>query len=147
MELALQRLTTGCRYEDIKMACISHLVSALQNDTAEKTTWTRLCEIIESHFKGDLQHVTDTLSLLWETISNDDERKTATSSSDAHSSASVYNYSPWSSAILQAAIVKSIREGVFFDRKYWARYSKRGNLLKIIYFSSMFTGGELEACE
>lgn len=64
------------------MACIPHLVSALRNDTAEKTTWTRLCEIIESHFKGDLQHVTDTLSSLWRTVNGEGDPTTAAKSSD-----------------------------------------------------------------
>lgn len=78
-------LTIGCRYDDIKMACIPHLVSALRSDTAERTTWMRLCEVIEGHFKGDLQHVTDTLSLLWKTVSQDDEPAMTTTSSGARS--------------------------------------------------------------
>jgi hypothetical protein len=62
------------------MVCVPQLVSALRNDTPEKTTWTRLCEIIESHFKGDLRHVTDTLSLLWKTVNQDDDPITTTAS-------------------------------------------------------------------
>lgn len=65
------KLITGCRYDDIRMLCIPLLVSALQDDTPEKTTWTRFCERVEGHFKGDLQHVTDTLSLLWKTVNQD----------------------------------------------------------------------------
>ncbi|KAF9778322.1 hypothetical protein BJ322DRAFT_493551 [Thelephora terrestris] len=59
------------RYEDIQMVCAPLLASALRNDTPEQTTWARLCEIIERHFKGELQHVTDTLSLLWKTSNQD----------------------------------------------------------------------------
>lgn len=81
----LLELIYGDRYDDIKMACIPHLVSALRNDTAEKTTWTRLCEIIESHFKGDLEHVTDTLSLLWKSVSQNNVPAKATGSRDTHS--------------------------------------------------------------
>ena len=41
----------------------------------------------------------------------------------------------WSS--VKIALIKSIRNGVFFDRKYWARYSKAGDFLKPLYFSSI----------
>lgn len=34
------------------------------------------------------------------------------------------------------ALIKSINRGVFFDRKYWARYSKAGEVLRPVYFSS-----------
>jgi len=38
---------------------------------------------------------------------------------------------------VRIALIKSIRNGVFFDRKYWARYSKTGDVLKPVYFSSI----------
>lgn len=47
----------------------------------------------------------------------------------------------------QTAIVKSIREGVFFDRKYWAQNPAEGGALKAIYFSSIIAGDKLKACE
>jgi len=37
-------------------------------------------------------------------------------------------------------MIKSIKRGVFFDQKYWARHSKDGHVLKPIYFSSLITG-------
>jgi len=37
---------------------------------------------------------------------------------------------------VKAALIGSIRKGVFFDRKYWARHLKIGDVLKPIYFSS-----------
>ena len=37
---------------------------------------------------------------------------------------------------MKAALIGSIRKGVFFDRKYWARHLKIGDVLKPIYFSS-----------
>jgi hypothetical protein len=42
------------------------------------------------------------------------------------------------------ALIKSIREGVFFDRKYWARHYKAGDVLKAIYFSSACMGGNVQ---
>jgi len=38
------------------------------------------------------------------------------------------------------ALIKSIRKGVFFDRKYWAIHSKAGDVLKPVYFSSIIMG-------
>ena len=38
---------------------------------------------------------------------------------------------------MKTALIKSIRTGVFFDRKYWARHSKSGFVLKPVYFSSV----------
>jgi hypothetical protein len=35
------------------------------------------------------------------------------------------------------ALIQSIRTGVFFDRKYWARHLKTGDVLKPIYFSNV----------
>ena len=37
---------------------------------------------------------------------------------------------------MKTALIKSIRKGTFFDRKYWARHSKAGDVLKPVYFSS-----------
>jgi len=34
------------------------------------------------------------------------------------------------------ALIKSIREGIFFDRKYWTRYSKTAKALRPLYISS-----------
>jgi hypothetical protein len=44
--------------------------------------------------------------------------------------------SPAHWAYVKEALIKSIRQGVFFDRKYWARHSKTGHVLKPIYFSN-----------
>ena len=41
---------------------------------------------------------------------------------------------------MKTALIKSIRDGVFFDRKYWARHSKVGDVLKPVYFSSTIMG-------
>jgi hypothetical protein len=44
--------------------------------------------------------------------------------------------SPAHWAFVKAALIKSIRRGVFFDREYWARHSNAGDLSKPVYFSS-----------
>ena len=40
---------------------------------------------------------------------------------------------------VKTALIKSIRTRVFFDRKYWARHAKSGDILKPVYFSSEIT--------
>ena len=62
----------GLRYDDIREACVTQLLSALRNDTAEKTTWMKVCDVVDAHFKGELEHVADTLSLLWRTANQAD---------------------------------------------------------------------------
>lgn len=37
---------------------------------------------------------------------------------------------------MKIALIKSIRQGVFFDRKYWARNARSGDVLKPVYLSS-----------
>ena len=41
-------------------------------------------------------------------------------------------------------LIKSIREGVLFDRKYWVRHSKTGDVLKPIYLSSTIMGHKMQ---
>ena len=45
---------------------------------------------------------------------------------------------------MKTALIKSIRKGVFFDRKYWARHSKVGDVLKPVYFSSIIMGDKTQ---
>ena len=37
---------------------------------------------------------------------------------------------------VKVALIRSIRTGVFLDRKYWARHSKSGGVLRPIHFLS-----------
>ena len=45
--------------------------------------------------------------------------------------------SPTHWASVKVALIKSIRSGVLFDRKYWVRHLRTGHTLKPIYFSSI----------
>ena len=54
-------------------------------------------------------------------------------------------------ASVRRALIKSIRQGVFFDMKYWARRScsKFGDALKPVYFSRTIMSDvvwELDKC-
>jgi len=48
---------------------------------------------------------------------------------------------------LHTAIMRSIHEGGFFDRRYWVRHSRNGGTLKAIYFSSVISGDGFDVCE
>ena len=139
-------LTRSCRYDDIRRACVTQLLSALRDNNAGKTTWAKVCDVVDAHFKGDLEHVADTLSLLWRTANQVDDTATT---SDGTPSVHVFPTpnSPTGWKVLQTALVKSIREGIFFDRECWALHSRKGNAFKAIYFSSVIIGNELETCE
>ena len=155
-------LISGHRYDEIRVACVTRLVSALQNDTAEKTTWTKVCEITDGHFRGDIKHVTEALSLLWKTLNQDGDATlppnaghpvrlfpTHIAVSDRSLSSgqppSIKTTANWNT--LRSAIARSIDEGTFFDRKYLVRHSRNGSRLKAIYFSSVIAVNGLEACE
>ena len=52
-------------------------------------------------------------------------------------------------AFLEAALIRSIHEGLFFDKKYWARHSSAGDVLKPVYLASTVMHGrivELNKC-
>ncbi|KAF9778321.1 hypothetical protein BJ322DRAFT_1092680 [Thelephora terrestris] len=132
------------RYDDVKMECVTQLVSALRNDTAEKATWAKFCEIIDNRYKEDLGCVQGTLSLLWRIINQSTDTSTTTTSNSLPPSTSIDSPTKWDA--LQEAIVKSIREGVFFDRKCWVRCSKSRDVLKALYFSSTIVGDKLGVC-
>ena len=143
-------LTRGCRYDDIRKACFTQLLSALRDDNAGKTTWARVCDVVDAHFKGDLEHVADTLLLLWRTVNQVDGTATTF---DGTPSVRVFpsqiptpnSLARWN--VLKTALVKSIHEGVFFDRKCWVLHSRKGSAFKAVYFSNVIIGNELEACE
>ena len=52
-----------------------------------------------------------------------------------HQTGQVTSPAQWAS--VKIALIRSIRNGVFFDRKYWARNLKAGDVLKPVYFSSI----------
>lgn len=68
----MPRLIMSFRYDEIKMECVSELVSALLDGTAEDATWMRFCELLDGRLEGDPEHLKDIFSLLWATVIGDD---------------------------------------------------------------------------
>ena len=52
------------RYDEIRNECVAQLLSAIVNDTRERISH-RVSAVIDRHSRGDLEHVGDALSLLW----------------------------------------------------------------------------------
>ena len=125
----------------------------MEDSTTEKTRASveeRVCSFTE----GDLDHAMETLSVLWEIASKDEEIEAPSSAtvtvSPAHSPCSQIDVamltlprqttqptSPVHWTFVKRALIKSIRRGVFFDQMYWARHSKVGDVLRPVYFSSV----------
>ncbi|KAF9647695.1 hypothetical protein BDM02DRAFT_3116678 [Thelephora ganbajun] len=101
-------------------------------DPTTETTRASVDKKIESFIEGDLEHAAEMLTALWE-IANKDGDITAPSET-APAAARVTSPAHWYS--VKIALIKSIRKGILFDRKYWARHSKAGDALKPVYFSS-----------
>ena len=45
---------------------------------------------------------------------------------------------------MKIALIRSMRKGVLFDKKYWARNSRTGGALKPVYFSSIVMGDKVQ---
>jgi hypothetical protein len=101
--------------------------------------------------QGDLKHATEVLSTLWEIANKGGSVEPPTKASPAVSLAPALACAMWKFSLcrqimqaaspahwaaVKAALIRSIREGVFFDRKYWARNTRSGDVLKPVYFSS-----------
>ena len=108
-------------------------------------------EQVDGFAEGELEHAGEILSALWEIANKDEDAKPPEDTSSTVSPFRFYvrhivvltshcqppqDTSPAHWAAVNTALIKSIREGVFFDRKYWARHSKAGDVLKPVYFSS-----------
>ncbi|KAF9785420.1 hypothetical protein BJ322DRAFT_1193974 [Thelephora terrestris] len=126
------------QYDEIRNLYIERLAFDWMGDSTAEHTRARVKTKIKNFAKGDLEHATEMLSGLWE-IANRDEGVGARSFSLSYpveSADDVYLAEGQYSPSVNEALIKSIRRGVFFDRMYWARKSKAGDMLKPIYFSS-----------
>ena len=155
-------LTERSRYDEIRSLYINQLAFTWMEDSKTETTRASVDNKIDSFFEGDLEHATEILSALWEIANKDGDIKAPSKASPAVSlfrlcpltcahgrvltsrnqAAQVTSPAQWAS--VKIALIKSIRKGVFFDRKYWARYSKAGDILKPVYFSNTIMGDKAQ---
>ncbi|KAF9650020.1 hypothetical protein BDM02DRAFT_3128017 [Thelephora ganbajun] len=119
-------------YDEIRSLYIEQLGFVWMEDTTTETTRASVDKKIDSFVGGDLEHAAEMLSTLWEIANKDGD--IAAPSKTAPAAARVMSPAHWDS--VKIAPIKSIRKGMFFDRKYWARHSKAGDVLKPVYLSS-----------
>lgn len=94
-------------------------------------------EKIDGFLKGELDHAVELLTTL-QKMADDDGNIKAISGAPLNISTPVtWVPSPCHWKFVETALIKSIRKGIFFDRKYWARYSKIGDGFKPVHFSSI----------
>jgi hypothetical protein len=140
------------RYDEIRNLYVEQLAYVWVEDQTEATR-TNIEKKIDSFVEGDLEHAAEMVSGLWKIINQEGEVKAPSNTSSTVSriralpapvlrgilitpdqTTPVKSPAHWDS--VKTAIIKSIRTGVFFDRKYWVRHSASGNVLKPAYFSS-----------
>jgi len=153
-------LTEGCRYDEMRTLYVNKLASIWMNDSTE-TTRTSFNKRIDRFVKGELKHASEMLSALLEIVSRDEDITAPSGASPAVSSfwcfflrccagmlisydqtAQVTSPAHW--AAIKIALIKSIRTGVFFDRKYLTRNFKSGDVLKPVHFSSIIMGDKTQ---
>ena len=141
-----------------------HLVSLVSGADNElrKILWEKIDEKVERYANGNLDPAVDAITLLWK-MSKRDRRSSPvspiiTDSVSQHSlSTSPSTHRRGQPALdsanrrpVEIALIKSIREGTFFDRTYWARKSKSARVFRPLYISSIVTGEHLsyiDSCE
>ena len=108
-------------------------------------------EKIESFVEGDLEHAAEMVSALWKVFVKDGDVQPPSSNAtpvspprpfpplmqtlNPHDQV-VQVKSPARWDAVKIALISSIRTGVIFGGKYWARHSHARDMLKPVYFSS-----------
>ena len=144
----------SCRYDEVRNLYLEQLASNWRGDPPAGTTRASVKAKIDNLLKGDPELASEALCALLEsacrveaTVAPNDENDNASrelipvSPSFVGVECSLRHQLPWITPpdrweYVKTALIKSIRNGVFFDRKYWARHSGTGDGLKPIYSSS-----------
>ncbi|KAF9645618.1 hypothetical protein BDM02DRAFT_3271586 [Thelephora ganbajun] len=130
------------KYEDIRTMQVNHLASVLSSadEVSAKDLCGKVDEMVDNYANGDLDHAMDAIILLWKLAK--EPRRSPPASPVARSSVRPTS-GPANQRCLEIALIKSIREGVFLDRKYWTRHSKTAKVLRPVYISSIVIGERL----
>ena len=134
---------------------VEHLVSMVSgaDSKSAKNLCEKIDEKVDSYANGDLDHAVDAITLLWK-LSKGDRRPSPPVAANSVSqppltiNPSTYRQgqstpNPANRGPVEIALIKSIREGIFLDRKYWARNSKTAWALRPLYISSITAGERL----
>ena len=140
------------RHDEIRNLYIEQLTYVWVEDSTTEATRASVEKKIDDFVEEGLEHATEMLSALWEIVNKEGDVTAPADASPTVSPFYVYALSltsfqqtaqvtsPAHWEAVKTALIKSIRGGVFFDRKYWARHSKAGEILKPVHFSSVIMG-------
>lgn len=140
-------LTATSRYNQIRTIQVNHLLNVWLSGDEKRSRAVReeLEKKIDSYAAGELEHAVDAMSSIWE-ISN--KEGPVSSVPVQHPDEAWFPF--WFSRgywdhkedEIRPLLIKSIKEGHLFDRKYWGRRS-RGGGIEPIYFSDAVIRAEL----
>ena len=71
-------LKKRCRYDDVRSLYVDQLAFTWLEDSTTETTRASVNKKIDSFVEGDLEHVTEMLSALWEIVNKDGDVKAPT---------------------------------------------------------------------
>ena len=126
---------------------MKHLLNVWLSGSVEESKAVRqgLEEKIDSYAAGELRHAADAISCIWEISNKEDPVLPGPSSSALHSDKSpsiLTGVTEFTGCSMRLPLIRSIKEGSLFDRKYWARKSRQG-LIGPIYFCSTVVWADL----
>jgi hypothetical protein len=112
-----------------------------------KNLMDKVVEKVEAHDKQQLNHASVVIARLWQLSSG--YRLNSPQKPPAHTLSGLIRHMNSSRPDkpplrVELALIESIRKGIFFDRKYWARDLEN---LRPIYISSTLTGEGIDLRE
>ena len=115
------------------------------DDEMMKKLCEKIDEKVDAYASGDLEYAGEAMSLLWGVWRKRRKNSPRSTFSSTPSSSRPRSISPaaLTPTNVKTALIRSIREGVFVDRKYWARRSRAGQVLQPVYLSSIVAGQRL----
>lgn len=124
---------------------VNYLVDVWLSREGEESKAVRekLEEKIDDYGAGKLVHAADAMLCIWEMSNqNDEESATSVLSKSPSTRMTSSATTEFAGCSLESALVRSMKEGHLFDRKFWAKRSREGGI-EPIYFSSAAIYAEL----
>jgi hypothetical protein len=138
-----------CRYSEIRTIQVNHLLNIWLSGSEKDSGAVRkeLEQQIDSYAAGQLEHAAGAVSSIWETSNKEGPVPVPPSDETEHVQPYLSFFAPKPTALeTTPVLIKSIKEGYLFDRKYWARRSQEGGV-EPIYFCDAVIRAELSCLD
>ena len=142
-------LIRNLSYPEILVMYVDNLGSALAKDGSGEVR-SHLDERLRAFAKGEIDHASEAIASLWRALIQRSKSPTISSNVVCFSSlwncpTSIYRQGPTPpteqpTLKLKTALIKSVRQGTFCDRRYLAKRGNRGKRQALVYFSSIVLG-------